>query len=161
MKIKPIVRIGAPLPDVINDKLDSFDRDRVAKKDNNFYVVDKQNIFTKGLLTISQIDYQEILEWELWVNISAVDYLQMLESINKGKAYVEGILVSPAFFYKNIEGIKVGLEYFLKDSATNLPNIIVLNNHEDLYQDYTFGMIKSKYLEWQSKLLGKPIEEIV
>lgn len=153
MEFTPVVRIESELPLVLNKKDESYNEERVITKDF-FHLVDRKDVYLQGLLAIDQIDLGEKLEWLLWVKVCAKSFIKMIDNLRGEKSMIDGELISPVLFYEDTNGLEVKLEFQLKDKP-KFPKVIVLDNHDSLSSDFSNGLKKEIYLQWQSKLLGR------
>lgn len=149
MKFNPIVRIEALLPNVLDKDSDNYEAEKI-KTNGHFYLVDKKEIYLQALLTIKQLELNEIVEWVLWVKMPAKSFVKMSENLSGEKHLINATLVSPILFYENTAGLEVSIKFELKEKI-KLPIIKILDNHKNLFFDYKRGMEKEKYLLWQDR----------
>lgn len=147
----PVNRLESTMPKILNKELESYDSERVMMNDDFFYLVDRKYVYSQALLSINQYELKQTFEWLLWVNFNAKKFIELSENLSRKKCNIEALTVSEIPFYEDTKNIKIMLEFELKEKS-KFPRVIILNNHKQLYTDYTKGVAKNTYLEWQKAL---------
>ena len=148
MKFEPIVKLESPLPDFLDNSSETYDETRV--KSNSFlHLFDKKDLYTPASLVLNQPDYNEAIEWILWVKMPFSKFLK-LDTSSEEISTILGHLFSPVIMYDNTENLEIKL-VFENKKAVKYPNVEILNNHSELYNDFVNGMPKEKYLLWQNR----------
>lgn len=142
----------ALMPDIINPKSEIYDSIRVNVKDDFFYLVDNHSIYMNAILSLWQPDFNKAFEHLVWIVISVSSFIKISENMSGIKERVKAKLISKIPFYDDTENLEVLAEFHLKDNV-RYPNLIIKDNHVPLYKDYTKGVKKEDYLEWQ-RILG-------
>ena len=114
MNFKPIVRIESPRPRSLEKASNKVKR---ILSNDNFWLVNKKEVYIKSLLHMYQGYNGNSLDWELWAKLPIAAFIGISKNMSGYKHLMNAHLITPILLYKDTVNLEICLEFELKEQV--------------------------------------------